>query len=216
MKIFDRKGVCYNELSGPEIEKKSFEIIQSELGLTPYKKDELPIVIRVIHATADFDFSKIMAFHGQAVKNGLASIKKGRSILTDVNMVASGISTVLCNRYGIDVLTPIGTQECAELAAQKGITRAAAAMEIGSKQGDVGIVAVGNAPTALLHLFDLIEQGLMMPDLIVGVPVGFVNAAESKEILSSQDKVPFITAKGRKGGSPVAAAIINAMLRMAK
>ncbi len=215
MKDLEEIAMPYKGLSGLEIEKKSFEIIRSEMGEIAFADHHIPVVVRVIHATADFDFSRNLVFHPDAVEAGLAAIRRGRPILTDVNMVASGINKSLCKNFGIEVLTPIGSVQCSELASERGCTRAAAAMELGIKQGDVGIVAIGNAPTALIHLLELIDKGAVRPDLVIGVPVGFVNAVESKEMLASQEMVPFITSKGRKGGSPVAAAILNAILKMA-
>jgi len=215
MKCFDQIKLPFEGLTGSEIEQKSFEIIKSEMGDTSFAPEELSIIIRVIHATADFDFSEKLLFHPSSVKSGIASIRAGKAILTDVNMVASGINKFLCNSFGIEIITPISSVECANLASEKGITRAAAAMELGCKHSNIGIVAIGNAPTALIRALELIVSGELKPDLIIGVPVGFVNAAEAKELLASQDLVPFITVKGRKGGSPVAAAILNALLKLA-
>ncbi len=214
MNELDKTQLPYEGLSGPEIERKSFEIIESEMGETHFSSEELSIAMRVIHATADFDFLKNLTFHPSSVERGKSSIKAGRAILTDVNMVASGVNKFLCESFGVQVITPIGSWECSNLASERRITRAAAAMELGSKQGDVGIVAIGNAPTALVHALDLIFSGALKPDLIVGVPVGFVNAEEAKEMLANQNLVPYITARGRKGGSPVAAAILNALLKL--
>jgi precorrin-8X/cobalt-precorrin-8 methylmutase len=199
-------------LSGDEIEARSMEIIAQELGPTTFNDQELPVVYRIIHATADFDFAENVRFHPAAIRNGIKTLMAGRSILVDVGMVAAGISPGIIKSLGVKVLAPIKTRECGDLARDLGCTKAKAAMTLGVRD-DVGVVAIGNAPTALLRIMELVSCGQFRPDLIIGVPVGFVNAAESKEILLKQD-VPYITSLGRKGGSPVATAIVNALLRM--
>lgn len=201
-------------LSGAQIEDKSMEIISRELGPHSFQDGQLPVVLRVIHATADFDFGKNLRFHPSAVDAGIKALRAGKPIVTDVSMVAAGISLRASPVAGVRVITPIGTEECRKLAADRGITRAAAAMIIGFRQSP-GILAIGNAPTALLEALRLVDTTGFVPDLIVGVPVGFVNAEESKELLALQARIPYITALGRKGGSPVAAAIVNALIRQA-
>ena len=201
-------------LSGDEIEARSMEIIAQELGPTTFNDQELPVVYRIIHATADFDFAENVRFHPAAIKSGIKASLAGRSILVDVGMVAAGISPGIIKSLGVKVLAPIKTRECIEMAKDLGCTKAKAAMTLGARDDDVGIVAIGNAPTALLRIIELVSSGQFRPDLIIGVPVGFVNAAESKELLLKQD-VPYITTMGRKGGSTVAIAIVNALLRMA-
>ncbi|NOR06018.1 MAG: precorrin-8X methylmutase [Deltaproteobacteria bacterium] len=199
--------------SGDEIEARSMEIIARELGPTTFNDQELPVVYRIIHATADFDFAENVRFHPASIKNGIKALLAGRSILVDVGMVAAGISPGIIKSLGVKVVVPIKTKECIEMAKDLGCTKAQAAMTLGVRN-DVGIVVIGNAPTALLRILELVSSGQFRPDLIIGVPVGFVNAAESKEFLLKQD-VPYITALGRKGGSAVAIAIVNALLRMA-
>ncbi len=199
--------------SGDEIEARSMEIIAQELGPTTFNNQELPVVYRIIHATADFDFAENVRFHSAAIKNGIKALLAGRSILVDVGMVAAGINPGTIKSLGVKVMAPIKTKECIEMAKDLGCTKAQAAMTLGAGD-DVGIVAIGNAPTALLRIIELVSSGQFRPDLIIGVPVGFVSAAESKELLLKQD-VPHITALGRKGGSTVAIAIVNALLRMA-
>ena len=171
------------------------------------------MVRRSIHATGDFSFADTLRFHPQAITAGLSAIRAGKNILVDVNMAASGISGALLARFGGQVICRVAEEETAAMAKQNGTTRSDAAMtrSIGD---NIGIVAVGNAPTALLKVMDLIGQGRFSPDLVIGVPVGFVNAAESKELLV-QKNYPFITALGRKGGTPVAVATVNALLRLA-
>jgi precorrin-8X/cobalt-precorrin-8 methylmutase len=200
-------------LSGDEIEARSMEIITQELGPTIFDDQELPVVYRVIHATADFDFAENLRFHPAAIKNGVKALLEHRSILVDVGMVSAGISQDIIKSLGVKVVAPIKTKECTEMAKDLGCTKAKAAINLGVRD-DVGIVVIGNAPTALLRIIELVSSGHFEPDLIIGVPVGFVNAAESKELLLKQD-VPYITTLGRKGGSTVAIAIVNALLRMA-
>ncbi len=194
---------------GADIEKRSFEIIGSEMKGSGFSDSELPIVMRVIHATADFDFEDTLRFHPKAIEAGVKALESGKNILVDVNMVASGINRQRLKRFGGDIISRIA--EVGEAAIKEGKTRAEVAIE-GAVNEDIGVVAVGNAPTALYKVMELIDEGRFRPDLVIGVPVGFVNAVESKEALSAKP-YPFITAVGRKGGSPVAVAIVNGILR---
>ncbi len=202
-----------------EIEAESFRIIEREFTeqtgrlISEYAAAEFAIIRRVIHATGDFAFAANLRFHPQAIASGLAAIRSGKNILTDVNMVAAGISRALLNKFGGAVICRVNEAEVIEQASHQGQTRSETAMSL-AKDDNVGIIAIGNAPTALLATMGLMETGLLQPELVVGTPVGFVNAAESKELLA-QKPYPFITALGRKGGSPVAAAIVNALLRLA-
>ena len=196
-----------------EIEAESFRIIARELGPHSFSSKEFPIVQRVIHATGDFDFAKLISFGNDSVKAGIAAIKAGKDILVDVNMAASGISKPLLNKFGCKVICKVADEDTREMAAQRGITRSEAAMELAAGQ-NIGLIGVGNAPTALLKVMDCIDKGLMQPNLVIGVPVGFVNALESKAILAEKS-YPFITVSGRKGGSPINVSIINALLKLA-
>lgn len=199
---------------GPlEIEAESFRIIESELGPTRFRQEEFAVVRRCIHATGDFSFADNMCFHPQAIKAALEAIRSGRNILVDVNMAAGGISKNLLKKFGGKVICRVAETATVDKAASGNMTRSEAAIER-AVQDNIGIVAIGNAPTALLKAMKMIEQGLFAPDLVIGVPVGFVNAAESKEILTTQS-YPFITSLGRKGGTPVAVAAVNALLRLA-
>jgi len=195
---------------GSEIEKRSFEIIASQMKKKTFPEQELPIVMRVIHATGDFDFEDNLRFHPEAIKAGIRALKDGKNILVDVNMVAAGINRRLLERWGGSIISTIS--EVGDQAMEEGKTRAEAAIEktIDEK---IGIVAIGNAPTALLKTMELIDEGRFKPDLVIGAPVGFVNAEESKDALSKKP-YPFITSLGRKGGSPVAVAIVNGILRL--
>jgi precorrin-8X/cobalt-precorrin-8 methylmutase len=170
-------------------------------------------VQRVIHATGDFSFANTMRFHPEAIERALRLIQDGCNILTDVNMVAAGISKGMLAGFGGKVNCLVADAKVAELAKQEGKTRSEVAIERGIT--DVGILAIGNAPTALLKAMEcLADMKAEDRPLIIGVPVGFVNAAESKALLFEKE-YPFITSLGRKGGSPVAAAITNALIRLA-
>ncbi|MEN8135015.1 MAG: precorrin-8X methylmutase [Thermodesulfobacteriota bacterium] len=206
-------AVTIQKIKPAEIEAESFRIIAEELGPTKHTAEEFAVVQRVIHATGDFSFADNLRFSADAVAVATTAIKAGRNILTDVNMAAAGVSRNILSRWGGQVVCKVAEPEVAARAKEGGKTRSEVAIEQGMQE-NIGIVAIGNAPTALLKVMALIEQGAIpKPDLVVGVPVGFVNAAESKELLN-QKEYPYITALGRKGGSPVAAAIVNAILRL--
>lgn len=205
--------VTLQKIAPQQIEAESFRIIEHELGPTNFSPEEFAVVRRAIHATGDFSFAENIRFHPQAISAGLAAIRAGKNILIDVNMGKSGISRTILSRFGGEVICRVAEAETVTKAKAEGTTRSDAAMtrSIGN---NIGVVAVGNAPTALLKVMQLIEQGHFAPDLVIGVPVGFVNAAESKELLAEKT-YPFITALGRKGGTPVAVAMVNALLRLA-
>ena len=197
------------------IEAESFRIIAEELGPTSFDPRTFKIVQRVIHATGDFSFAESLVFHPQAIDAGIAAIRAGRNILTDVNMGAAGVSKGLLASWGGRVICKVAEPEVARIAKERVLTRSEVAIERGLTE-NIGIVSVGNAPTALLKVMDCWDELApdLCPSLLVGVPVGFVNAAESKELLS-QKSYPFITCLGRKGGTPVAVAIVNALIRLA-
>jgi precorrin-8X/cobalt-precorrin-8 methylmutase len=211
--------VTLRQVKPQQIENESFSIIEREFldqtghHINEYQDDRFKIIQRVIHATGDFAFAAILSFHDQALQAGLASIRSGRNIFIDVNMGAAGISRSILQKFGGKVICRIADEDVEKMAQAHGLTRSEAALEQ-AVDDNIGILAIGNAPTALLAAMRLIEDGKISPDLVIGVPVGFVNAKESKEILS-QKSYPFITTRGRKGGSPVAVAIINALLRLA-
>lgn len=204
--------VQLQQVKPEEIEKESFRIIEAELGPTAYRPEEFAVVRRVIHATGDFSFSENLRFHPEAIAAARAAIRSGKNVLTDVTMTATGISQALLAKHGGQVLCGVGDPEVAAEAKRLGLTRSEVAIRRLANE-KIGIIAIGNAPTALLEVMRLIDAGLFAPDLVVGVPVGFVNAAESKAMLARK-QYPFITALGRKGGSPVAAATVNALLRL--
>ncbi len=198
-----------------DIERRSFEIISQEADLGMLPAERLPIVKRVIHATADFEYASSLFFHADAVRAGIGAIRAGKGILTDVEMVRTGINKRLLARWGGAVSCGISAGTANGHAPQGG-TRAEMGMERALKGShNIGIIAIGNAPTALLKVIETFDTTPpVCPPLVVGVPVGFVNALESKALLSSR-KFPFITNLSRKGGTPVAVAIVNALLKMA-
>lgn len=197
-----------------EIEARSMEIIQEELGGRTFPAEVLPVVKRVIHTTADFDYAGNLVFSPGAVEKGIAAIKGGCAIVTDTQMARSGINKRVLERFGGEAVCFMSDPDVAAEAKERGVTRAAVSMERAAKLDRPLILALGNAPTALVRACELLEEGAMKPALIIGAPVGFVNVVESKELLLTED-VPYIVARGRKGGSNVAAAICNAMLYLA-
>ncbi|AYB39293.1 precorrin-8X methylmutase [Brevibacillus laterosporus] len=193
-----------------EIESKSFEMITEELGPHPFTDDQYRVVQRVIHATADFDLGRSMQFHPDAVEAGIRAIQAGEPIIADVQMVQVGISKPRLKAFGGDVHVYISDADVMEHAKAENTTRAIISIRKATSQIKGGIYAIGNAPTALLELIRLVKEGKANPSLVIGVPVGFVSAAESKEELAKLD-IPFITNLDRKGGSPVAVAAVNAL-----
>lgn len=209
--VMERIGAV-TRLAPEEIERKSFEILSEEVDLNSIPAYQLPIVQRIIHATADFEFKKTIIFHPDAVAAGIRAIREGKNILTDVEMVRTGINKRLLDQWGGKVVCSIADEEVVRLSKETERTRAEIAIEKGIGE-NVGIIAIGNAPTALLRVIELLRDFSQGP-LVIGVPVGFVKAFESKAILAGQ-KFPFITNLSRKGGTPVAVAIVNALLKMA-
>lgn len=201
----------WRRLSPQEIERRSFEIIGQELGETEIPPLHLPIVKRVIHTTADFDYVENLYFTDNAVQTGMAALRAGAQIVTDTRMAQAGINKTVLAKLGGQVHCFMSDADIAAAAREQGITRAALCMEKACGLPSPLIVAVGNAPTALLRLAELIAEGRIVPALIIGVPVGFVNVVESKGIIRAAG-IPCIVAAGRKGGSAVAAAICNALL----
>ncbi len=200
-----------NIIEPMEIEMKSFEIISRELAGRTFDSQQEPVIKRVIHTTADFDYADNLCFSEAAMNTAIAAIKKGVCIVTDTQMAMAGINKAALKRCGCEVKCFISDQDVAEKAADQGITRAVVSMRKAAEIKKPVIFAIGNAPTALMELERLIREGQVFPVLIIGTPVGFVNVIESKELILRLD-VPYIVAKGRKGGSNVAAAIVNALL----
>lgn len=197
-----------------QIEAESFRIILQELGEHHFSSQELPIIQRIIRATGDFEYARLLAFSPTAITEGVRALRAGCRVLTDVQMTAVGISQPFLQRFFGSVHCAIAESETAMLAQTEGITRAAAAIRRMSAELSGAVVALGNAPTALFEVLRLAQDEGLQPALVVGVPVGFVNAAESKAALQASNP-PYITVCGRKGGSTVAAAIVNALLRLA-
>lgn len=205
----------HNFIYNPKnIENKSFEIISELLKGIQINPLHLPILQRVIHTTADLEYANNLKISKDAVENGINALQNGCNIITDTKMAEAGINKKSLLSIGCNVKCFIGDEDVAKEALKRGITRAAVSMEYASKDPKNKIYAIGNAPTALIKLYELAEKGLVNPDLVIGVPVGFVNVVESKELFKKLG-VPYIISQGRKGGSNVAAAIINALLIMA-
>ncbi len=198
-----------------EIEERSFAIITRELGDVVLEEEKAPIIKRVIHTTADFDYVNTLCFSENAVQIALDALKSGADIVTDTKMALAGINKPTLEKLGGRVHCFVSDEDVAEEAKAEGITRASVSMRKAARTlNKPTIFAIGNAPTALLELDRLIKAGEIRPAFVVGVPVGFVHVCESKEIIM-ESGVPYIVAKGRKGGSNVAAAIINALLYVA-
>ena len=194
-----------------EIEKRSFEIISSEMEPMEFGPNEELVVKRVIHTSADFDYAKTLCFSDWAVPKAMEAIKKGACIVTDTQMAKAGINKKILANFGGEVLNFMADEDVAAAAKANGTTRATACIDKAAALDRPLIFAIGNAPTALVRLYELITDGKLRPELIIGVPVGFVNVVQSKELIMQTD-VPYIVARGRKGGSNVAAAICNAIL----
>ena len=201
-------------LTPEDIERRSFEIIDGEIDLSDVPTDQAPIIRRVIHATADFEFKQSLVFHSEAIQRALEAIRSGMDILTDIEMVRTGINKEMLGQWGGKTLCYISDPEVVDMAKRNGKTRAEVAIEHGLKD-NVGMIVIGNAPTALLRIIEIFSSvATYKTPVVIGVPVGFVNAIESKALLATQS-FPFITNLSRKGGSPVAVAIVNALLKMA-
>ena len=194
-----------------EIEKKSFEIITQELGDTPLIPGTEMIVKRCIHTSADFDYAENLCFSEGAVEKAREAIRNGVSIVTDTQMAKAGINKKTLAKYGGQVYCFMSDEDVAQTAKANGTTRATACIDKAAAMGENFIFAIGNAPTALVRLYELIQEGKIHPALLIGVPVGFVNVVQSKELIMKTD-VPYIVAKGRKGGSNIAACICNALM----
>ena len=200
---------------GQSIEDKSMEIIDSEIGPHSYSPDEWTIVKRMIHSTADFDFAREnkVIFHKDAIQSAINALQKGCNIIVDVNAVTGGFNKDNLKRFGNQVICNISDPLVIEEAKRLDKTRAQTSMRLAAKQMNQGIVAIGNAPTALLEVIQMINEGITSPALVIGIPVGFVCAVESKDDLRTTN-VPYITNIGRKGGSPCASAIVNALFKI--
>ncbi|MDM5281175.1 precorrin-8X methylmutase [Paenibacillus silvae] len=197
-----------------EIEGKSFEMITEELGEHPFTEEQYPVVQRVIHASADFELGRSMVFHPDAIQAGIAALRAGQSVIADVQMIQAGVSKDRIRGFGGDVHVHISDPDVMEEAKRLNTTRAIISTRKATQMYEGGIYAIGNAPTALLELIRLVKEGEAKPGLIIGMPVGFVSAAESKDELRKLD-IPYITNIGRKGGSTIVVAALNAISLMA-
>ncbi len=200
-----------------QIEKRSFEIITEELGDRALVPGTEPVVKRCIHTSADFDYADNLVFSENVVEKALSALRRGASIVTDTQMAKAGINKKKLAQYGGQVYCFMSDEDVAEAARENGTTRAAASMdkaaELYQRTPEL-IFAIGNAPTALVRLYELVREGGLAPELIIGVPVGFVNVVQSKEMILELKDTPYIVARGRKGGSNIAACICNALLYM--
>lgn len=198
-----------------QIEAESFRIIEAEVGPHSWQPGEWQVVRRAIHTSADFDYARTMAFSPDALKLGIEALRRGRGLVTDTTMALAGINKRLLARFGIVASCLVADAEVAAQAASEGITRSIAAMRKAAGDPANGVYVIGNAPTALFELLRLVREEGLRPELVIGLPVGFVGAEESKEALIREASVHFITNRGRKGGSNVAAAVVNALLLLA-
>lgn len=203
---------------GQSIEDASMEMIEQEIGHHTYNKMQWPIVRRVIHSTADFDFASKneIVFNNNAIENGITAIKNRCSIVVDVNGVIGLLNKQNPKDFGNKLICKISDPIIADISKKENKTRSETAMRESLEDINGGIVAIGNAPTALLELIKMIREGIAKPALVIGIPVGFICAAESKEELMKLKRTSFITNRGRKGGSSSAAAIINAIYKLAR
>ena len=208
------KKIELQRVAPADIEARSMEIIGQELGDRVFPADQLPIIKRAIHTSADFDYADNLVFSPDAVAAGIAAIKGGCTIVTDTQMAFSGINKKVLEKFGGKAVCFMSDPDVAAEAKERGETRATVSMERAAALMGPVILAVGNAPTALVRACELMEAGTFSPALVIGVPVGFVNVVESKELLASMPG-EHIIAMGRKGGSNIAATICNAMLYMA-
>jgi precorrin-8X/cobalt-precorrin-8 methylmutase len=207
------------DLRPEEIEAESFRLIEAEVGPHPWSPLEWPVVRRVIHTSADFDYARTLVISPTAIAAGIGALRGGTGIVTDTTMALSGINKAGLARYGVAAACHVADPEVARLARADGVTRSLVAMRRSVTSGEAGIFVIGNAPTALFELIRLVRAGEVRPALVIGLPVGFVGAAESKaalaELATERPDIPVITNRGRKGGSNVAAAVVNALLLLA-
>ena len=205
------KKMQLEQLAPDKIEQRSFEIITEELGGRTFDPLQEPIIKRVIHTTADFDYADNLVFSPGGVEHAHRLLQNGACIVTDTKMAMSGINKSALLKLGAEVYNFISDEDVIAESEKTGKTRSAVAMEKAARLNRPTIFAIGNAPTALIRLYELMEKDGFRPGMIIGVPVGFVNVVQAKELIVSAD-VPYIVAKGRKGGSNVAAAIVNALM----
>ena len=195
-----------------DIENKSMEIIAPHLAGLNLSEAETKVYSRMIHASGDVDYAKVIRLHPKAIEVTQEALKRGANIYTDVEMVRTGINKKAFGRYGGKIECRVADPEIAEIAKREGITRSMAAMRAFGKDLAGSIIAIGNAPTALFEVLRLAEKENILPAVIIGIPVGFVGAADSKKLLAENTLVPYVTVEGTKGGSPIAASVVNAIM----
>jgi precorrin-8X/cobalt-precorrin-8 methylmutase len=197
-----------------EIEKKSFEIINKEIKKYSIEKKNMETITRIIHTTTDFDYANITEIHEDAIDKGINAIRNGYNIYVDTNMIYAGINKKKLETFGSKIYSFIDDEEVIEIAEERGTTRSIVGIEFAAKDPSIRVFVIGNAPTALFKLNELIINNKIKPELIIGVPVGFVGAEESKEEIKKRG-IPYIVTNGKKGGSTVAVAIINSLINQA-
>ena len=195
-----------------DIENKSMEIIAPHLAGLNLSEAETKVYSRMIHASGDVDYAKVIRLHPKAIEATQEALKRGANIYTDVEMVRTGVNKKAFGRYGGKIECRVADPEIAEIAKRDGITRSMAAMRAFGKDLAGSIVAIGNAPTALFEVLRLAQEENILPAVIIGIPVGFVGAADSKKLLAENTLVPYVTVEGTKGGSPIAASVVNAIM----
>ena len=195
-----------------DIENKSMEIIAPHLAGLNLSEAETKVYSRMIHASGDVDYAKVIRLHPKAIEATQEALKRGANIYTDVEMVRTGINKKAFGRYGGKIECRVADPEIAEIAKRESITRSMAAMRAFGKELAGSIIAIGNAPTALFEVLRLAEKENILPAVIIGIPVGFVGAADSKKLLAENTLVPYVTVEGTKGGSPIAASVVNAIM----
>ena len=195
-----------------DIENKSMEIIAPHLAGLNLNEAETKVYSRMIHASGDVDYAKVIRLHPKAIEATQEALKRGANIYTDVEMVRTGINKKAFGRYGGKIECRVADPEIAEVAKREGITRSMAAMRAFGKELAGSIIAIGNAPTALFEVLRLAKEENILPAVIIGIPVGFVGAADSKKLLAENTLVPYVTVEGTKGGSPIAASVVNAIM----
>ena len=195
-----------------DIENKSMEIIAPHLAGLNLNEAETKVYSRMIHASGDVDYAEVIRLHPKAIEATQEALKRGANIYTDVEMVRTGINKKAFGRYGGKIECRVADPAIAEMAKREGITRSMAAMRTFGKALEGSIVAIGNAPTALFEVLRLAEEENILPAVVIGIPVGFVGAADSKKLLAENTLVPYVTVEGTKGGSPIAASVVNAIM----
>lgn len=200
------------EVNPMGIENKSMDIIEDLIGSHDLDPIYKAVVHRIVHTSGDPDYANIVKIHPDALESGREALKKGALIITDVNMLKTGINKAALEKNGSEVVCNVAADDVRKVAKETGETRSMTAMKLLKERMDGSVIAIGNAPTALFTVLELCKNEGVRPALIIGTPVGFVGAAESKELLIEEAPVPYITVRGTKGGSPIAASVINALL----